>query len=283
LYLTFLTLSTKLVWKGILPTPHLPWTIQLNLLPLLSILIPQTKQKQSPLLHSVSLCFTLFSFLPLYILPLFLYVNQLSRFMSSTKKSLLRTVFTANGSCGCSKSKASEVHEPTPKPKISRNTHQKPNNLSSKASSTTSMEHVDEEEFTSTTVSESETLHDPNNINNNDNVGLKRSPLVDSVAIEKDSSNPYHDFRHSMLQMIFEKEIESEDDLQDLLQCFLHLNAPCHHHVIVKAFNAICEEAFPRNVRTTPAASEPSPSRRSPRRSPLQKSKWSWPHRSEKE
>ncbi|WVZ02243.1 hypothetical protein V8G54_023049 [Vigna mungo] len=183
--------------------------------------------------------------------------------MSSTKKSLLRTVFTANGSCGCSKSKSSEVHEPTPKPKTSNNTHQKPNNLSSMASSTTSMEHVDEEEFTSTTVSESETFHDPNN---NTNVALKRSPLVDSVAIEKDSSNPYHDFRHSMLQMIFEKEIESEDDLQDLLQCFLHLNAPCHHHIIVKAFNAICEEAFPRKVGTTPAASEPSPSRRSPLR-----------------
>ncbi|XP_014493620.1 transcription repressor OFP6-like [Vigna radiata var. radiata] len=184
--------------------------------------------------------------------------------MSSTKKSLLRTVFTANGSCGCSKSNSSEVHEPTPKPKTSNNTHQKPNNLSSMASSTTSMEQVDEEEFTSTTVSESETFHDPNN--NNNNVALKRSPLVDSVAIEKDSSNPYHDFRHSMLQMIFEKEIESEDDLQDLLQCFLHLNAPCHHHIIVKAFNAICEEAFSRKVGTTPAASEPSPSRRSPLR-----------------
>ncbi|KAK7342038.1 hypothetical protein VNO80_24980 [Phaseolus coccineus] len=181
-------------------------------------------------------------------------------FMSSTKKSLLRTVFTANGSCGCSKTKASEVHDPTPKPKTSHS-HQNPNNLSSMASSTTSMEPLDEEEFTSTTVSESETFHDPNNHNN---VVLKRSPLVDSVAVEKDSSNPYHDFRHSMLQMIFEKEIESEDDLQDLLQCFLHLNAPCNHHVIVKAFNAICEEAFPRKVSTTPAASEPSPSRRSP-------------------
>ncbi|XP_027347569.1 transcription repressor OFP6-like [Abrus precatorius] len=180
--------------------------------------------------------------------------------MSSNKKSLLRTVFTANGSCGCSKTKASEVHEPTPKPKISL--HQKITNPSSMASSTTSLEHnsaisVDEEDFTSTTISESETFHDHNN-----NVVLKRSPLVDSVAIEKDSSNPYHDFRHSMLQMIFEKEIESEDDLQDLLQCFLHLNATCHHHVIVKAFNEICEEAFPYKVSTTPSASQPSPSRR---------------------
>lgn len=183
--------------------------------------------------------------------------------MSSNKKNLLRTVFTANGSCGCSKTKASEVHEPTPKPKPKPKTsHIHPKaNLSSMASSTTSIEH--EEEFTSTTISESDTFHDHNN-NNNLNLVLKQSPLVDSVAIEKDSSNPYNDFRHSMLQMIFEKEIESEDDLQDLLQCFLHLNAPCHHHVIVKAFNEICVEAFPNKVSTTPVPSEPSPSHKNP-------------------
>lgn len=185
--------------------------------------------------------------------------------MSSNKKNLLRTVFTANGSCGCSKTKASEVHEPTPKPK---NSHIHPKtNLCSMASSTTSIEH-EEEEFTSTTISESEKFYYHNNNNNkddnNDNVLLKRSPLVDSVAIEKDSSNPYNDFRHSMLQMIFEKEIESEEDLQDLLQCFLHLNAPCHHHVIIKAFKEICQEAFPNKVSTTPVASEPSPSSKNP-------------------
>ncbi|KAL2328427.1 hypothetical protein Fmac_021854 [Flemingia macrophylla] len=196
------------------------------------------------------------------------------RLMSSNKKNLLRTVFTANGTCGCSKTKASEVHEPTPKPKPKPKAIPNPHhilpkpNLSSMASSTTSLDHVDEEDFTSTTISESETLQDHNNNNNNDyennNVVLRRSPLVDSVAIEKDSSNPYHDFRHSMLQMIFEKEIESEEDLQDLLQCFLHLNAPCHHHIIVKAFNEICKEAFPHKVSTTSAASQPSPSRNNP-------------------
>ncbi|XP_020215164.1 transcription repressor OFP8 [Cajanus cajan] len=191
--------------------------------------------------------------------------------MSSNKKTLLRTVFTANGTCGCTKTKASEVHEPTPKPKPKTKPTPKPHhilpkpNLSSMASSTTSLDHVDEEEFTSTTISEPDTFHDysnNNNSNKDNNVVLKRSPLVDSVAIEKDSSNPYHDFRHSMLQMIFEKEIESEDDLQDLLQCFLHLNAPCHHHIIVKAFNEICDEAFPPKVSTTSTAYEPSPSRK---------------------
>ncbi|KAJ6698391.1 TRANSCRIPTION REPRESSOR OFP6-LIKE [Salix purpurea] len=39
----------------------------------------------------------------------------------------------------------------------------------------------------------------------------------ESVAVEKDSDDPYLDFRHSMLQMILEKQIYSKDDLmQDL-------------------------------------------------------------------
>ncbi|KAK7263440.1 hypothetical protein RJT34_31030 [Clitoria ternatea] len=194
--------------------------------------------------------------------------------MSSNKKSLLRTVFTANGSCGCSKTKSSEVHEPIPKFKIPNTHHQKTNmihNLSSMASSITSLErnsgisvNEEEEDFTSTTLSVFDTTTFHYDKNNNNDVVLKRSPLVDSVAIEKDSSNPYHDFRHSMLQMIFEKEIESENDLEDLLRCFLQLNAPCHHHVIVKAFNEICEEAFPCKVTSTltPRSSQPSPSRK---------------------
>ncbi|MED6211953.1 hypothetical protein PIB30_078510 [Stylosanthes scabra] len=155
--------------------------------------------------------------------------------MSSNKKqALFKTVFTVNGSCGCGKTKALEVHDPTPKPKIS--IHQ---NTSSMASSFTTTSHNGgaEDEDTSTTISDE---HSSNNL-----IVSKRSPLMDTLAVEKDSSDPYHDFRHSMLQMIFEKEIESKDDLQDLLQCFLRLNASHYHHIIVKAFSQICEEAFP--------------------------------------
>ncbi|KAK7404861.1 hypothetical protein VNO78_05878 [Psophocarpus tetragonolobus] len=170
--------------------------------------------------------------------------------MSSHKKNLLKTVLTGNGRCGCSKTKSSEVHEPTPKSKSTSTSwdiqKKTTNKHSSMASSTTS---VDEEELSSTTISESEILQD----HNKNKFVLKQSPLVNSVAIEKDSSNPYNDFRHSMLQMIFEKEMESEEDLQHLLQCFLQLNAPCHHHLIVKAFHRICKEAFPNKVSTTPA------------------------------
>ncbi|KAK6126524.1 hypothetical protein DH2020_039728 [Rehmannia glutinosa] len=60
-----------------------------------------------------------------------------------------------------------------------------------------------------------------------------------SVAVEKDSDDPYSDFRRSMLQMILEKEIYSKDDLKELLNCFLQLNSPYYHGIIVRAFTEI--------------------------------------------
>ncbi|MED6210647.1 hypothetical protein PIB30_066176 [Stylosanthes scabra] len=169
--------------------------------------------------------------------------------MSSNKKqALFKTVFTVNGSCGCGKTKALEVHDPTPKPKISihhNNTNTNTSSSMASSFSTTTSHNVAEDEDTSTTISDD---HSSNNL-----IISKRSPLMDTLAVEKDSSDPYHDFRHSMLQMIFEKEIESKDDLQDLLQCFLRLNASHYHHIIVKAFSQICEEAFPDKVSTTPS------------------------------
>ncbi|XP_057778013.1 transcription repressor OFP6-like [Salvia miltiorrhiza] len=60
-----------------------------------------------------------------------------------------------------------------------------------------------------------------------------------SVAVEKDSDDPYLDFRQSMLQMILEKEIYSKEDLKELLNCFLQLNSPYYHGIIVRAFTEI--------------------------------------------
>ncbi|KAH6798904.1 ovate family protein 6 [Perilla frutescens var. frutescens] len=61
----------------------------------------------------------------------------------------------------------------------------------------------------------------------------------ESVAVEKDSDDPYLDFRRSMLQMILEKELYSKDELKELLNCFLQLNSPYYHGVIVRAFTEI--------------------------------------------
>ncbi|KAL8132103.1 hypothetical protein AgCh_007846 [Apium graveolens] len=61
----------------------------------------------------------------------------------------------------------------------------------------------------------------------------------ESLAVEKDSEDPYLDFRQSMLQMILENEIYSKNDLKELLNCFLQLNSPYHHGIIVRAFTEI--------------------------------------------
>ena len=66
----------------------------------------------------------------------------------------------------------------------------------------------------------------------------------EGLAVEKDSDDPYLDFRHSMLQMILENEIYSKEDLRELLNCFLQLNSPYHHGVIVRAFTEIWNGVF---------------------------------------
>ncbi|KAL2485569.1 Transcription repressor [Abeliophyllum distichum] len=55
--------------------------------------------------------------------------------------------------------------------------------------------------------------------------------IYDSLAIVKDSEDPYEDFGRSMLEMILEREIYFADDLQELLTCFLQLNSSHHHPV----------------------------------------------------
>ncbi|XAR60175.1 hypothetical protein NMG60_11033435 [Bertholletia excelsa] len=59
-----------------------------------------------------------------------------------------------------------------------------------------------------------------------------------SVAVVKDSEDPYADFRQSMLQMIVERGMESRDELRELLS-FYSLNSPSHHQIIVEAFMEI--------------------------------------------
>ncbi|KAK8947259.1 hypothetical protein KSP39_PZI007187 [Platanthera zijinensis] len=62
------------------------------------------------------------------------------------------------------------------------------------------------------------------------------SVAAQSVAVVKESSEPYADFRDSMVQMIVEKELYTWEDLNDLLHRFLSLNSPRYHHLILHAF-----------------------------------------------
>ncbi|KAK7402044.1 hypothetical protein VNO78_14001 [Psophocarpus tetragonolobus] len=84
--------------------------------------------------------------------------------------------------------------------------------------------------------------------------------LVDSIAVEKESTEPRRDFGDSILQMILERQIYTQTDLQHLLECFLNLNATCHHQLIVEAFMATCQHLFPKKKRRTNQIIRTSPS-----------------------
>ncbi|KAJ6682100.1 hypothetical protein OIU74_020363 [Salix koriyanagi] len=50
-----------------------------------------------------------------------------------------------------------------------------------------------------------------------------------SFAVVKKSDDPYEDFKRSMMEMILEKEMFEEKDVEQLLHCFLSLNLREHH------------------------------------------------------
>ncbi|GAB4848868.1 hypothetical protein Ancab_003662 [Ancistrocladus abbreviatus] len=66
----------------------------------------------------------------------------------------------------------------------------------------------------------------------------------ESFAVVKKTEDPYEDFRRSMMEMILEKEMFEERDLEQMLHCFLSLNSRHHHEVIVGAFSEIWEALF---------------------------------------
>ncbi|KAJ9564409.1 hypothetical protein OSB04_000375 [Centaurea solstitialis] len=68
--------------------------------------------------------------------------------------------------------------------------------------------------------------------------------MKESFAVVKRSEDPYDDFKRSMMEMIMEKQMFEENDLEQLLQCFLSLNSRFHHGVIVEAFSEIWEAMF---------------------------------------
>lgn len=106
--------------------------------------------------------------------------------------------------------------------------------------------------------------------------GISEAVVQQSIALAKDSSDPYADFRDSMLEMMQEKNLwQREEELQDLLQCFLHLNQPVHHQLIRQAFSDVVSFGSPmryhhkskhRSSKAHPSRHRSSPSRSSPSR-----------------
>ncbi|KAJ0020961.1 hypothetical protein Pint_31782 [Pistacia integerrima] len=159
---------------------------------------------------------------------------------------MLKTMFSAYAGCGCGKMKPSDVYEPKPRLKKTLISH----NISNPCYSSMDNEDFSSPTFsfnvgTSTSTQNSESETDPTKPSKLPSPGPK---IVDSIAVVKESNDPYQDFRHSMLQMIIEKAIYNKDDLQELLNCFLRLNSPSHRDVIVRAFTEIWNEDISKNV-----------------------------------
>lgn len=199
-----------------------------------------TESSQRLLPIKPSLCSTnLFYMILLFSLSLnYTLPPTASSAMPSTKKKFLsKTVLTAaNSGCGCRRSKPSDVHEPSAVPR-SAVSHQTDPPTCISSSSTRHKSGGNEESCTSTITTSVSDENDP-----------KDSKIINSIAVVKDSNDPYQDFRHSMLQMIFEKEIYSKDDLQELLNCFLELNSPYHHGLIIQAFTEIWNDVISKKL-----------------------------------
>lgn len=158
--------------------------------------------------------------------------SPLPSMMSSTKKRYinLNRVAVNLGCSGCRRPRLSSVFHPRPRrirEKLSSGHHQ----VSSSSSFDTTTSATTTSFTFSDTVSELKTSL--RSVQGFGRIGDH------SVAVEKVSDDPYLDFRHSMLQMILEKEMYSRDELKELLSCFLQLNSPYYHGIIVRAFTEI--------------------------------------------
>uniref|UniRef100_A0ACD5TT83 Uncharacterized protein n=1 Tax=Avena sativa TaxID=4498 RepID=A0ACD5TT83_AVESA len=88
----------------------------------------------------------------------------------------------------------------------------------------------------------------------------------ESVAVVTETEDPLGEFRRSMAEMVVENGITGGAELRELLQRFLSLNSPRHHHLILIAFADVWEELFaagrpvvPRHPPTTKPRLSPPP------------------------
>lgn len=63
--------------------------------------------------------------------------------------------------------------------------------------------------------------------------------VFESYAVAKSSFNPQKDFRDSMIEMIMEKGIQTPEELEQLLACYLTLNYDEYHDLIIKVFRQV--------------------------------------------
>ncbi|KAL6991281.1 hypothetical protein U1Q18_009398 [Sarracenia purpurea var. burkii] len=66
-----------------------------------------------------------------------------------------------------------------------------------------------------------------------------KQTTFDSFAVVKRSIDPPEDFRNSMIEMIEENKIGKPEELEELLACYLTLNADEYHDLIIKVFRQV--------------------------------------------
>jgi uncharacterized protein (TIGR01568 family) len=67
----------------------------------------------------------------------------------------------------------------------------------------------------------------------------RRRWLYESLVVVKTSSDPERELAESMSEMVVANGIRSSEDLEELLACYLALNAAEHHRAVVAAFRRI--------------------------------------------
>ncbi|KAJ1297227.1 hypothetical protein BS78_01G361900 [Paspalum vaginatum] len=67
----------------------------------------------------------------------------------------------------------------------------------------------------------------------------RRLWLYESLVVVKASSDPERELAESMAEMVVANGIRSSEDLEELLACYLALNAAEHHHAVVAAFRHV--------------------------------------------
>ena len=67
----------------------------------------------------------------------------------------------------------------------------------------------------------------------------RRRWLYESLVVVKASSDPEREMAESMVEMVVANGIRSPEDLEELLACYLALNAAEHHRAVVAAFRHV--------------------------------------------
>ncbi|XP_027338167.1 transcription repressor OFP5 [Abrus precatorius] len=68
---------------------------------------------------------------------------------------------------------------------------------------------------------------------------VEDKPGLDNFAVVKCSLDPKQDFRDSMIEMITENQISRPEEMEELLACYLTLNADEYHDLIIKVFRQV--------------------------------------------